>query len=240
LRLNIQRGPNHETGTVVIWIGPSTDIHEQKETEQELRQANSDLEQFAYSASHDLREPLRSVIIYGQLLKKEYAAGLDARASQFLGRMENLLSDLLAYTQAARTDCRGPGIVNAEDVLPNVLTNLQRSITESRAKITHDPLPLVFVDEVHLEQLFQNLISNSIKYRRDHEAPLIHISVKRQGAALCFSIRDNGIGTAREFHSQVFGLFKRLHAKHSKYKGTGIGLAICQKIVERYGGRIMA
>lgn len=213
--------------------------------ETELRAANRDLEQFAYSASHDLKEPLRNVALYSQLLQERYADKLDSHGNQFIGtvcegahRMELLVSDLLEYIQASQIGETVAQPVDAEQVLAVVLQDLSRSIQESGALVTHDPLPSLPVKEIHLQQLLQNLISNGIKYRKEAVPPRIHIAAQRQNRHWRFAVQDNGIGIAPQFHDQVFGIFKRLHARNSKYEGTGIGLALCQRIVERYGGRI--
>jgi PAS domain S-box-containing protein len=232
-------------GNIFRWFGTNTDITDQLETEENLRRANRDLEQFAFSASHDLQEPLRNVSIYSQLLQKHCGSSLDAQSTQFLGyllegtdRMALLISDLLAYTRAAVSEDEPIQPVQSERVFETVLTGLDRAVLESSAVITRDPLPVIAVQEVHLQQLFQNLVSNALKYRKDNEPPRIHVSAERKDTFWQFSVRDNGIGISPIFHAKVFGLFKRLHPKGSKYAGTGIGLAICQKVVERYGGRI--
>jgi len=211
--------------------------------EEELRRANHDLEQFAYSASHDLQEPLRSVRIYSELLDKRYRDKLDGEALQFLGylrkgasRMEALLRDLLMYTQATQidkpaqpTDTTGP--------LRTALENLAGAISESGAKVTFDSLPSVPVHSTHLQQIFQNLIGNAIKYRRSGVAPFVHIGAQRKNGEWRFSVSDNGIGIEPEYKQHIFGLFKRLHTV-TEYSGTGIGLSLCQRIVGRYGGHI--
>jgi PAS domain S-box-containing protein len=207
-----------------------------------LRKSNDDLNQFAYAASHDLQEPLRLVSLYSQMLQRKYGAQLDEKAHQYITflvngaqRMEMLLKDLLAYSQVG-TPGEGPAAaVACVDVLRQVLLNLQAAIDQNEAVITWDPLPMVHAHEVRLVQLFQNLIGNAIKYR-SAEAPKIHISVERRESAWRFSIRDNGIGIKSEYAQQIFGLFKRLHGGANP--GTGIGLAICQRIVESYGGQI--
>jgi len=210
---------------------------------QDLRSANEDLNQFAYSASHDLQEPLRILTIYSQLLDRDYRERLDGRAREYLGfvidgakRMELLLRDLLAYIQAVGSPAAEMVPVDVGAVLETVEANLNKSITESGAEIIHSGLPSLRMDETHLVQLFQNLIGNAIKYR-SKAAPRIQISAQRNGTEWLFRVRDNGIGIPAEYQSQVFGIFKRLHTKE-QYPGTGIGLAICQKLVERYGGRI--
>jgi len=211
---------------------------------QALRRANDDLEQFAFSASHDLREPLRTVAVYTELLKRHFGDKLDAKAATFVGytvsgvrRMEALMNDLLSYVQAARGTDEEPPAVDSNQVLNMTLANLQTAIQESGASILSGDLPYVPVHAVHLEQLFQNLIGNAIKYRNG-AAPQIEIAARRSShQEWTFSVKDNGIGIDPQYAKQVFGIFKRLHSSES-YSGTGIGLAICQKIVERYGGRI--
>ncbi|MBL8216455.1 MAG: PAS domain S-box protein [Bryobacterales bacterium] len=226
------------------WFGTCTDIDEQKRTEQELRRANQDLEQFAYSASHDLQEPVRNVAISAQIFKHRFAGQYDAQADELLGymeegakRIEQLLTDLLIYTESGTLQ---PPLhdVDCEQELAGVLTDLQQAIRDADAVVTHDPLPAIPVNALHIRQLFQNLIGNAIKYRRDDVPPSIHLSAEKQDSFWRFAVRDNGLGIEPEYHHKVFGLFKRLHARRSKYPGTGIGLALCQKVVERYGGRI--
>jgi signal transduction histidine kinase len=207
-----------------------------------LRRANADLEQFAYSASHDLREPLRMVTVYTDMLKRKYGQKLGADADLYIGyavegaqRMEHLIKDLLAYTQVSTVN--EPIILaDADESLQSALSILRRPIDESKVSITHDSLPQVRMDRVHLEQLFQNLIGNAIKYRSNNQ-PQIRIHAERRAAEWLFSVEDNGIGIDPQYRDQIFGIFKRLHSP-TEYPGTGIGLAICQKIVQRYGGRI--
>lgn len=210
----------------------------------ELRRANEDLNQFAYSASHDLKEPLRMVAIYSQMLQRKYGPALDEQAAQYLGyaiqgarQMELLIRDLLAYTQAV--EAGGPEIspVNASAVFQQSVENLKSAVEETNATLQSEPLPVLLIRETHLLQLFQNLIGNALKYRSPAR-PCVHVSVERQGEMWKICVRDNGIGIDPAYSQQVFGLFKRLHGGSSGYEGTGIGLAICQKIVERYGGRI--
>ncbi|HXR77019.1 MAG TPA: PAS domain S-box protein [Bryobacteraceae bacterium] len=228
---------------VVKWFGTCTDIDEQKRVEDQLRRANRDLEQFAFSASHDLQEPLRSVKIYSELLAKRHSDKLDSDALTFLTflrngatRMETLVCDLLSYTQATTFD--GPDeLVDAREVLKTTLENLRGAIEDSSAEITADPLPSLPVARTHLQQLFQNLIGNAIKYRSPERPPAIHLRAERQNEYWIFSVTDNGIGIDPEYKEKIFGLFKRLHSS-DEYSGTGIGLAICQRIVDRYQGRI--
>ncbi|HSU62182.1 MAG TPA: ATP-binding protein [Bryobacteraceae bacterium] len=211
---------------------------------EDLHRANSDLEQFAYSASHDLREPIRTVGMYSELVNRRYSQVLDANGKECLGflttaakRMELLVKDLLAYTQIGKMPDGGDQECNAAAAFAGALSNLSESIEQSNAAISHDSLPKVAVREIELQQVFQNLIGNAIKYRRDGEIPVIHAAAEREGPMWRFSVRDNGIGIDPQYRETVFGLFKRLHVR-DKYSGTGLGLAICQKIVERYGGRI--
>jgi PAS domain S-box-containing protein len=211
---------------------------------EELRRANADLEQFAYSASHDLKEPLRMVAIYSQLLKRKYHGQLDAEADGYLDitmegatRMQALVSDLFNYTQAATTTLTEPvNSIAADAVLNKALLNLKSAVEESGAKINRAPLPKLLLEETHLLLLFQNVVGNAIKYRGE-KAPVIGISAEREGNLWRISVYDNGIGIQPEYQDQVFGIFKRLHTS-DRYSGTGMGLAICQKIVHRYGGRI--
>jgi signal transduction histidine kinase len=213
-----------------------------KEKTEELARSNRDLEQFAYVASHDLQEPLRMVTSYVQLLARRYKGKLDSDADEFIGfaeggaiRMWKLTNDLLTYSrvgtrskQLEPTDC--------ETVLNQSLNNLKVAIEENGAVVTHDPLPTVMADNPQLVQLFQNLIGNAIKFR-GKEPPRVHVSAGRNGNGWTFSVRDNGIGIAPEYAERIFIIFQRLHGRE-EYPGTGIGLAICQKIVERHGGRI--
>jgi PAS domain S-box-containing protein len=230
------------TGNISMWIGSNTDIHEQKEKEEELRRANEDLQQFAYSASHDLQEPIRNVAVYSEIVATKYHDRLDADGQQFLGflmeggrRLATLIHDLLAYTRVGVVDvCTAK--VNSSAILQDVLLNLSEAVRQSDGNVTYDELPEVWMSPAHLQQVFQNLIGNALKYRRD-EPPEIHISATLEGAGWCFSVRDNGIGIEPKYREVIFGVFKRLH-RDERYSGTGIGLAICQRVVERYGGRI--
>jgi PAS domain S-box-containing protein len=229
-------------GKISMWIGSSTEIHEQKEKEAELRRANDDLQQFAYSASHDLQEPIRNVSVYSEIVSQRYHGVLDEEGQQFLGflkeggrRLATLIDDLLSYTRAGVVE-RIVRETDSSAVLQRTLSSLAEAIRESYATVTHDPLPEVCMAEAHLQQVFQNLIGNALKYRSENP-PHIHISAVRQGAVCRFSVQDNGIGIDPQYKEKIFGVFKRLH-RDQKYNGTGIGLAICQRVVERYGGRI--
>lgn len=212
---------------------------------EELRHANDDLNQFAYSASHDLQEPLRMVSLYTQLLKRRYAGELDSTANEFMeytvegaGRMEALLRDILAYTQVANAVVQQSAPVDANSVLETAVANLRSAIAESGAQIESTGLPQIPMRETHLLQLFQNLIGNAIKYRGKQQ-PIVEVSATEEQDHWLFRVKDNGIGIDSQYTDQIFGLFKRLHSRQD-YPGTGVGLAICQKIVERYNGRIWA
>lgn len=210
---------------------------------EELARSNAELEQFAYVASHDLQEPLRMVASYNQLLARRYKGKLGEDADEFIGfsvegvtRMQRLINDLLAYS---RVGTRGKEKVDVDmaTVLHNVMRNLETVIAESGAEVTHDAMPHVFGDETQMMQLLQNLIGNAIKFRRDGVAPRIHVGLVHNGFGYTFSVRDNGIGIDPQFFDRIFVIFQRLNQRE-KYPGTGIGLAICKKIVERHGGRI--
>jgi signal transduction histidine kinase len=209
-----------------------------------LRRANADLEQFAYSASHDLQEPLRNVAIYSQIIGKRYSKTIDDQGREYLKivtdgarRMEMLVFDLLAYTQAGRDEQEALDEIDANVSLVNTLHNLSQAIIDAQAEVTSGVLPRLRMRKVHLEQIFQNLIGNAIKYRRPEVSPHIRISAETSGDHWRFSIEDNGIGINPEYRERIFGIFKRLHT-NGQYSGTGIGLAICQRLVERYDGRI--
>jgi PAS domain S-box-containing protein len=226
------------------------DITERKKSEQhlvktvgELKRSNDELEQFAYVASHDLQEPLRMVASYTQLLAKRYKGRLDSEADEFIGyavdgsnRMRGLIQDLLAYSRAG-TNGKALREVSSEKALKDALSNLRATIQESGAVVTHDSLPAIISDDTQLVQVFQNLVGNAIKYR-SAEVPHVHVSAtKNGGTEWIFSVRDNGLGIDPQYFERIFVLFQRLHGRE-EFKGTGIGLTICKKIVERLGGRI--
>ncbi len=215
---------------------------EVRETAQELARSNGELEQFAYVASHDLQEPLRMVASYVDLLSQRYKEQLDEKAQRWIGfavdaatRMKQLINDLLEFS---RVSTRGKEFakVDCDKVFSTVLANLQQVILESGGAVSRGELPAVLGDVVQVTQLFQNLISNAIKYHGP-EPPRVSIEAVRQEDVWQFSVCDNGIGIDSQFHERIFVIFQRLHTR-TEYAGTGIGLALCKKIVERHGGRI--
>ena len=230
-------------------LGSLIDVTERKQMEERLKQitdemqrSNTELEQFAYVISHDLQEPLRMVSSYTQLLAKRYSDKLDTDADEFIAyavdgakRMQTLLHDLLEYS---RVGTRGKpfSLVNCEHIVEQAMANLKISIEECDASVSYGVLPTVMGDEGQLVRLFQNLIGNAIKFRRE-EAPQVQISAQRRNNTVTFSIRDNGIGIDSQHRQSIFEIFRRLHTKE-EYPGTGMGLAICKKIVERHGGHI--
>jgi light-regulated signal transduction histidine kinase (bacteriophytochrome) len=236
-----------EEGTFVL--AAIVDLTARKRAEEQLQHAvtelarsNAELEQFAYVASHDLQEPLRAVAGCVQALQQRYHGQLDARAGEFIThavdgavRMQTLINDLLAYSRVATrgqsftpTDCAA--------IVRGALVNLQVAIGESGAQVTYADLPTVMGDPTQLTQLFQNLIGNACRFRNQQPAA-IHLTAEPHEGAWLFSVRDNGIGIEPQYFERIFGLFQRLHTR-VEYAGTGIGLAICKKIVERHGGRI--
>jgi PAS domain S-box-containing protein len=210
---------------------------------EELKRSNAELEQFAYVASHDLQEPLRMVSSYTQLLMRRYGDKLDGDAREFTAfivdgatRMKQLIEDLLAYSRVGTRD-KNFKPVEAESSLKRALTNLRAAIQDSGATVTQDRLPSIPCDEVQLAQLFQNLIGNALKFRKPDAAPAVHVGAAERGAEWEFTVRDNGIGIEPQYFERIFMVFQRLHDK-GEYPGTGIGLAIVKKVVERHGGRI--
>ena len=241
-RLDSDNGP--------ILIGTGLDISERKKWEvqlaekaEELTRSNEDLEHFAYIASHDLQEPLRMVASYLQLLDRRYTDKLDQDGKEFIAyavdgatRMKRLINDLLAYS---RVGTRGrpfaPTDINV--ILGQVQTSLQTSIEETGAQVSIERMPTIMADETQMLQLFQNLLANAIKFRKKDQIPQIDIGVKKTVSEWQFTLSDNGIGIDPQFFDRIFVLFQRLHGKE-KYSGTGLGLALSKRIVERHGGRI--
>lgn len=213
-----------------------------EERTEELTRSNAELQQFAYVASHDLQEPLRMVTSYMQLLTRRYRDRLDDDAMEFIGfavdgaqRMNRLIQDLLAYSRVG-THGREFAPTDCNEILEMARMNLKMAIEDTGARLTSDSLPTVMGDQTQLMQLFQNLIANAIKFTKD-KVPEIHIGVQRDKAGWLFSVADNGIGMDPRYKERIFTIFQRLHARE-EYSGTGIGLAVCKRIVERHGGRI--
>lgn len=251
----IRDGQRALTGVVVVTedVTEATEAQEQvreakeaaERTAAELARSNQDLEQFAYVASHDLQEPLRMIRGYLELLSERYKGQIDEKADKYIGyavdgagRMSGLIRDLLSFS---RVNTRGEtfGSVPCEEALDYALRNLERSIETSGAKVTHESLPLVSGDKTQLAQLFQNLVGNAIKFRSSERSPEIHIAVRLENGQWLFQVRDNGIGFEQQYEGKIFKIFQRLHDR-GQYPGTGIGLAICRRIVERHGGQIWA
>ncbi len=230
-------------GDLIRILESNNDITERVRVQEEVRRANQDLEQFAFSASHDLQEPLRSIKIYSELLGRELDGDLHPDARRYMEylrsgatRMETLVRDLLAYTRAGQFE-EFAEPADANEALQAALSALSSATMEACARVTSGPLPRVHIHTTHLQQLFQNLIGNAIKYRNPDRIPEIHIGANRQKMDWVFTVSDNGIGIEPEYKESIFGLFKRLHT-NDEYSGTGIGLAICQRIIDRYHGRI--
>jgi PAS domain S-box-containing protein len=247
--IEIMLSPLESTEGILV-TAAIRDITERNKSEEhlvktvgELKRSNDELQQFAYVASHDLQEPLRMVASYTQLLAKRYKGRLDSDADEFIAfavdgcnRMQGLIQDLLAYSRAG-TNGRALCQVSGEDALQGALTNLRTTIEQSGAIVSHDSLPAIRTDETQLTQVFQNLVGNAIKYR-SAEVPRVHVSATKTGDnEWIFSVRDNGLGIAPQYFERIFILFQRLHGRN-EFEGTGIGLAICKKVLERLGGRI--
>ncbi len=239
-----------EDGQVVQVVHVAKDITGRKRAEEErellladIARSNKELEQFAYVASHDLREPLRMVSSFVQLLEQKYKGQLDDKADKYIrfavdgaDRMQKLIEGLLAYSRITRGAAQfGP--VDTNRIFSLAVSNLSASIQECSALVNKDDLPMVLGDETQLLQLFQNLIGNAVKYRRPRTQPHVHISSAREGTHYVFSVRDNGIGIEPDSYDRIFQIFQRLHS-HDEYAGAGIGLAVCKRIVERHHGRI--
>ncbi|MEI6519508.1 MAG: ATP-binding protein, partial [bacterium] len=217
-------------------------INQRKKAEEELARSNAELQQFAYIASHDLQEPLRMVASYVQLLQRRYQGKLDGDADTYIQyavdgatRMKNLINDLLTYSRVG-THGKPLEILPLQETMHRVLNNLTVIIDERKAEVTHGQLPVILGDPTQMDQLFQNIINNAIKFCQD--TPKIHISAVREDNNMWqISIKDNGIGIEPQYAERIFVMFQRLHTQQ-EYSGTGIGLAVCKKIVERHGGKI--
>ncbi len=209
----------------------------------DLQRSNAELEQFAYVASHDLQEPLRKVSSFTQLLKRRYGSQLDERADQYIdfavdgaNRMQVLINDLLNFSRVGRVH-NAHQSVDLGRTVDETLSALSVPIEEAGAEITHDPLPTLVADPSQMVMLWQNLIGNAVKFRRPGEAPRVHIAAAREDGLWRFTVTDNGIGIPPEYAEKIFVIFQRLHTK-DVYSGSGIGLAMCKKIVEFHGGAI--
>ncbi len=236
-------------GKQIALYSSAIDVTEKRRAEVGLKRAlvdlsrsNQDLEQFAYVASHDLQEPLRMVSSYVKLLERRYKGKLDADADDFINfavdgavRMQNLINDLLLFSRV-NTQGKEFELTDYEEVFATAIANLQAQIERNRAIITHDPLPNILADRIQQIQVLQNLISNGIKFHRD-ETPQVHVSAKEGKDGWVFSVKDNGIGIEAQYFDRIFLIFHRLNEK-DKYPGTGIGLSICKRIIDRHGGRI--
>jgi PAS domain S-box-containing protein len=239
----------NKTGELTGYLGMFTDITKRKEAEEilrlkleELTRSNAELEQFAYVSSHDLQEPLRMITSYLQLLQRRYEGNLDEKADRYIHfavdgafRMQNPINDLLEFSRVT-TKTRELESVDCEPVLSQILSGLELFIKQNKVTVSHKPLPKVMADSTQLAQVFQNLIINGIKFHSE-EAPIINICVEKKESEWLFSVKDNGIGIDPQYSERIFEVFKRLHKKE-EYPGTGIGLAVCKKIVERHGGHI--
>jgi PAS domain S-box-containing protein len=242
---------SHKTaeGEIEFFSTISRDISENKITEnklkyisEELERSNNELEQFAYMASHDLQEPLRTISSYLQLIADRYKGKLDNDANEFIDftvdgskRMRQMINSLLEYSRVNRI--KPFEQVNIKDILDNILLDLGDTIRETHALIQYENLPVIYCDQVLIGQLFQNLISNALKFRNVNKKPEIRITCEKQNGNYLFSVKDNGIGIQKEYWEKIFVIFKRLNSRET-YPGTGIGLSICKKIVEKHGGKI--
>jgi light-regulated signal transduction histidine kinase (bacteriophytochrome) len=242
---NVAYNPLRELdGTVTGIIAVLTDVTVQVLARQEVERVNRELEEFAYVASHDLQEPLRMVNIYTQLLVRDFCSK-DPKAEKYAGlvrqgvtRMERLIRDLLSYSRSVQKDELPVGKADLAAALTEAISVLKNRIEENAAVVTADSLPVLRGDTAQIAHVFQNLLSNALKYRKTDSVPKIHISATLNSEQCVVCIQDNGIGFEQQYAQRIFGLFKRLHK--DEYPGTGLGLAICQRIVERYGGRMWA
>jgi PAS domain S-box-containing protein len=242
---NVVYHPLRDTdGKVTGMVAVCSDVSVQVRARRELERANRELEEFAYVASHDLQEPLRMVGIYTEMLLGRLATD-DANARTYarfvrqgVDRMDQLIQDLLAYSRVVHTDDIADGRADLNEAWAEAVKTMESRIREVSATLIVAPLPVVRGETSQFAHVFQNLLSNSLKYRHAGVAPKVHVSARRDRANWVISIQDNGIGFEQQYAQRIFGLFKRLHKE--EFSGTGLGLAICQRIVERYGGRIWA
>jgi PAS domain S-box-containing protein len=246
--VEISLSPLVSAGGLALFISTIRDVTERKAADERLQataadlaRSNAELEQFAYVASHDLQEPLRMVAAYTQLLARRYRGKLDEDADEFIGfavdgaqRMQELINDLLTYSRVG-TRALELQAVDTARVVDQVVGDLAVAIEDTHASITHAVLPSIQGDPTQLRQLFQNLLANGLKFHRPGEPPQVHVSALPAGGAWQFTVSDNGIGIEPQYLDRIFVLFQRLHTR-AEYPGTGIGLAICKKIVERHGG----
>jgi len=234
-----------DDGTLLGYSKIVSDETKNKVLQDTLTESNMALEQFAYVASHDLQEPLRTIGAYAELLTRRCKHQLDDDARTFLNlivngvkRMSALVHDLLMYARV-QTEMDRPSSYSLDQDFETALTQLQGLIEETEAVVTHDPLPAIQVDQGQMVRLFQNLIGNALKYRKPGVPPIVHVSSQRQDSEWVITVRDNGIGFDPKYAREIFAPFKRLHGQE-EYSGTGVGLAICRRVVQRHGGRIWA
>lgn len=239
-----------DKGHTIKTYGANQDITELKKTEeklketiQELKRSNEELQSFAYITSHDLQEPLRTIASFAQLIERRYKDQLDQDADEFIGyivdgasRMKEMIQGLLDYSRVGTQEHEFKEFKSG-NVLNYALSNLRSAISENGAKVTHDELPVIFADEDQIIRVFQNLIGNALKFRREGVKPKIHISARKERNEYIFSVSDNGIGLEEQYSDKIFEVFKRLHAI-GEYQGAGIGLAIVKRIINRHEGRI--
>lgn len=224
-------------------IGAVQDITQQKQFEEKLKTINKELEQFAYVASHDLQEPLRMVASFTELLERRYASLFDERGKRYMQRiiegasyMHALIQDLLTFSRIGRMDTERT-TVDCNKLVDNVIADFIETMPETGANVHHTELPVIRANEMNMIQVFQNLISNALKFHKPDEPPHVEISAEKRGSDWLFKVKDNGIGIDPRFFDKIFAIFQRLHSR-DKYPGTGIGLAICKKIIDNYGGKI--